>query len=78
MPTTMGLVGDSHHHAMKLRAIFSKFFQTENLIQATPLICKIWQTKLDELLAKFESLPEEYPKGYASQGKDLDINFITP
>ena len=70
----MGLGTAEDQHATKLRAIFSKFFYTENLIQATPLISKIWEDKLGSLQQSFERLHEEFPPNYKAK-EQLDDGF---
>lgn len=72
VPTTMGLMLEGHTRAMKLRAIFSKFFHTENLVHSTPTISRIWQTRVSDIVQKFDSMPEEFPSEYEEKGKQTN------
>lgn len=77
MPTTMGLMTEGHSNAMKLRAIFGKFFHTENLVHSAPAISKIWKARIADFNQKFASLPEELPPGYQQKGKIIQTYPFT-
>lgn len=77
LPSDLGFFTKNGVHALKVRAIFSKFFYPEKLEIYTPKITNIVDSVLNEYSKSFCSdFQEELPPNYVKTGKNPAQNFF--